>query len=421
MSRTKKLALGTVANGFGQAVTAITAIVSVPLFLSTWGPDTYGRWLLISAIPAYIAIADFGVATAASNAITGRRLTARRDELVEIFQSSVALTSAGAIAALLLTAVTLASGWISLDSDGYLAAFLLAVWGCCNLYNSAIDALFRADGDYLTGPFALNGLRLLEWGGSMAALAISPRFSSVAAGLLVVRVIGGLVLVAIARRSAGPDWWGIRNVRRSRIREIWKPAVAFAFYPLSNAVLIQGVTLVIGAVLGPAAVAIYNTYRTLTRLVTQALTLVNRTFWPHFSELQGTGSHAAVQRLLRQASLINLSIGVLAAGGCLLLGEWFLAVWAKGKIPFDFALLVCLTAGVLVTSAWQSRWVFLMAINSHSRFSLMYLCSAPLVVAGTWIAVQFFGLLGAAGVLLLHELGLALILCRMVNIRTERP
>jgi O-antigen/teichoic acid export membrane protein len=416
LTRTKKLALGAAANGLGPAVTAVTTIVSVPVFLSAWGPAAYGQWLLISAIPAYISVADFGVATAASNTITARRLTAERGELVEIFQSALALTTAGALAALLLAVGILSSDQFPLTPDAHMAAILLAVWGFSNLYNSAVDAAFRADGDYLTGPFTLNMLRLFEWGGGMAALAISPQFSAVAAGFLGVRILGVLILLELSRRRAGPGWWGLKQARTARMREIWKPAMAFALYPLSNAVLIQGSSLVIGAVLGPAAVAVYNTYRTLTRVATQALTLVNRTFWPHFSELQGSGNTRGARSLLRQAALVNLMIGGASAGACLLAGEWLVNLLSRGKLPFDFALLACLAAGVLVTSLWQAAWVFLMAANAHARFSIIYLMSAPVLVLVTWICTQHFGLLGAAVVLLVHELFVAVVLRRLIGL-----
>ena len=40
------------ATGFGQAVTVLTQLAGVPLFLHYWGVEKYGQWLVLSAIPS---------------------------------------------------------------------------------------------------------------------------------------------------------------------------------------------------------------------------------------------------------------------------------------------------------------------------------------------------------------------------------
>ena len=60
------------ANAYGQLITVVTQLVSVPLFLHYWGVTLYGEWLILSAVPAYLALSDIGFASSAANDMTIR-------------------------------------------------------------------------------------------------------------------------------------------------------------------------------------------------------------------------------------------------------------------------------------------------------------------------------------------------------------
>lgn len=54
---------GFLAGGYGQFVTAVVQLLGVPIFLGAWGPNLYGEWILLAAIPSYLALSDicFGI------------------------------------------------------------------------------------------------------------------------------------------------------------------------------------------------------------------------------------------------------------------------------------------------------------------------------------------------------------------------
>ncbi|MEI8158789.1 MAG: hypothetical protein WCH60_18160 [Burkholderiales bacterium] len=53
------------ANPYGQLITIAIQLVSVPLYLHYWGVALYGEWLILSAIPAYLALSDIGFVSVA--------------------------------------------------------------------------------------------------------------------------------------------------------------------------------------------------------------------------------------------------------------------------------------------------------------------------------------------------------------------
>jgi len=63
----RRIIAGMGANSFGMAITIGIQLISLPLFLHYWNTSTYGVWLMLSAIPAYLSMADVGMVTAAGN------------------------------------------------------------------------------------------------------------------------------------------------------------------------------------------------------------------------------------------------------------------------------------------------------------------------------------------------------------------
>ena len=57
------------ALGFAQIFNIASNLILVPLYLSFWKAERYGEWIALSALVAYLSTADFGMNSAASNAL----------------------------------------------------------------------------------------------------------------------------------------------------------------------------------------------------------------------------------------------------------------------------------------------------------------------------------------------------------------
>src|SRR6266404_7530354 len=94
-----RLIRGFGATALGPVVTTIVQIVSVPVFLHFWGVKLYGEWLIISAIPTYLALSDVGFGSVAANDMTIRVAAGDRDGALETYQSTRALISVTSVLA----------------------------------------------------------------------------------------------------------------------------------------------------------------------------------------------------------------------------------------------------------------------------------------------------------------------------------
>src|ERR1700744_1686765 len=88
MSLRKRLIAGFWATMLGPFVTLLVQLLGVPLFLHFWGARLYGEWLILSAIPAYLAISDLGFGSVAGNDMAIRIAVGDRRGALETFQST---------------------------------------------------------------------------------------------------------------------------------------------------------------------------------------------------------------------------------------------------------------------------------------------------------------------------------------------
>lgn len=403
------------AGAFGQGVGVWIQLASVPAFLSVWSPSEYGVWLVLSALPAYLSMADVGLVTAVGNQMTmatGRGDTAGANRL---FQSAFAfmLVVCGALAVLSLLAAALAPFDGLSSSDRRLALAALALTTVLTLFSGLADALFRATSRYAEGLMVANLVRLAEWAGWMAGLFLVGSLAAVALGGLLMRVAGLAVACAIAARGGHGLRWGLGQARLNEVRGMARPAVSFMAFPLANALSFQGMTLLVAHLLGPAVLALFNTYRTLARAAAQLGSMFAHSVWPELSRLYGQGGAQAVRPLFLRSAWIGIWTSVVLSGALYVVSPQLLAWWTHGTIRFDVALMALMLVYAALAAMSKLPVVLLLATNRHSVLAAWVVLVSALSLAlaaglgGRW------GVVGVAVAVLAAELVIAAIATRL--------
>lgn len=402
----RRIISGLGANFFGQGVTILIQLLSVPIFLHYWDPATYGEWLMLSAVPAYFSMADVGLVAVAANKMT--MLTARGEHAASnrVFQSALVMTimlistfAIVAIAATLLIKVDVLAG-----TGRKMALLMLIGVAFANVFSGLFDAVFRAAGKYALGTYALNFARMLESLLGLGFLVLGYGFAGVAFGFLLGRLLASLGIWVYSAQTFKDFVWRSADAQRDEIKSLIRPAIAFMAFPAGNAISIQGMSLLVGSLFGPAFLAVFNTYRTLSRVLVQLITTVSRSVWPEISRLYGAGEYAKIRRLSRFGTLGVGVASVLMAVLLYVFAEWILLKWTHGKIGFDPALFTLFLAATVATAFWQLAMVVTMATNTHERLSWFYLGASVAVIA---IATTLSGPVGAyasAWALLIFEI-----------------
>ena len=417
-----RIVASTGSNAYAQATTIAIQLLSLPLFLSRWNLATYGQWLILSAVPSYLAMADAGMITAAGNRMTmligeGEPRAANR-----VFQSALAFMLGICALVMALVGVGLAL-WPYDPAAGRhapLAIALLAATVAVTLFGGLPEAIYKATHRYAVGAALANTVRIAEWLGGLAGLWWSGDFVGVAFGGLLPRLLGTAWMCWHAARSTPDFKWGFGDASVLEIRGCARPALAFMAFPAANALNFQGMTLVAAAVLGPGPTVVFNTYRTLARVTVQATATFSHALWPEFSRLYGQRDRAALAALYRRSTWLGLGLALAASGVVYLAAPTVLAHWSRGQIEFMPSLMFAAMAYAAVAGGWHVSRILLLSTNEHGALAWQFLIASALGVPLAWVLGKGYGLVGIMYAMLALELAM-LVLCSWLSRRLLSP
>lgn len=401
---------GASAEACSQLVTVGAQLLVLPLMLLLWGAERYGQWLVLYALPSALSLADLGVANVLANHAT-MQMSAGDTGGARVANQTAWLMTLLVVAALAIPAVLFALLGpidalvhdLAAPDEARWALLLLLVAGLLVLLQGPLSGAMRAVGWYGWSVLANANARLLEFVVLVGAAWAGGGFLVAAALMLGVRVavILGLAVWFYRRRpDLKPD---VRLADRALLASLLRPSLAYFSYSVSTMLNIQGVTVVVGAVLGPQAVVAVNAVRTLARMGRMAASVANLALEPVFARLAGAGEAQLSGRVLRLSLQASVLVTAIYVAGTLALGDAFLGWWTHGGVTGQWPLLALMVVATAFEMVWFTMQVPFVATNRHTRFALSYFAlsvagivvllltlgaGGGLVVGGVAVAVQ---------------------------------
>ncbi len=415
-----RLRKGLGAQAYAKIVSVFIQLATVPRLITAWGVELYGAWLILTAIPVYLAMSDLGFANAAQNDMTMAVGRGDRAAELETFQSAWLLVLVVSFVVMLvlggLVPVAPLSDWFDLarlsDDSAVVLLWLLGLHVLLSIQTSLIYAGFHCVGAYGQGQFLLASVRLLEF--ALLALAVVLGGGPVAAaGAWLVGRVAGTIGMRLVLRRANPDvTFGWSHARMATVARLARPAFASLAFPLGGALNVQGVVIVIGASFSPAAVAVFATLRAMTRFGIQLVSALNAAVAPEISAAFGADNTERMRKLHNHACQAALWVSGAFAIGLVLFGAWLVELWTGGAVHMRWDIFGLLLAVLVVNGLWLASLMLVYATNRHIRVAVVYVAVNLGALAGAYVLGQMFGLAGVAGSLLAAEVIMAVYVVR---------
>ena len=351
-------------------------------------------------MPSYLAMSDMGFTSVAVREIIMLRAKENTKKALAVLQTTWAML-------LVLTVVSVTSLALVLWSFDVADTFNIHVLSDTDFRFIILSQVlivfigfqcqlayggFACEGKYGRGFKILGSMRLAGQSSIwlMALLGFGPVTASITA--MFVWLVG---LLLFERRLAGVNtWWryGFAHFNRHVFRRLWKPALAQMSFPISNAMNIQGMRIVIGMTLGAQAVVAFTTIRTLTRMSTQLLNSINWIVSPEIGAAFGKNDIQLLRTLHRRSCQLSIWLAVFVGLGLTLCSDFIIRVWTHGNVTPNLALTIILVAVTIVNSFWYTSLMIEYATNRHMHVSKI---NAPANI----VAVLFaYGLALTAGI-----------------------
>jgi O-antigen/teichoic acid export membrane protein len=405
-------------NGLWQmvlslAVTSLTPLLLVPLFLRAWGPSAYGRWLTLTAVVSYLSLFDLGGQTFIGNLAAmdfakgdSEGMRAKFSEGLSLF---IAIASAAYAAivmvALLLPSVGLLGKRIVLQRNDWIILLLMAGTVLLAVPGGIYAVAYRASGLFSRGTAIGTFSRL----GAFVCYVVALMSGIGPAAYATIYALVAVLTTVIVVRDASHRIAACRSLRiswkaaRAGVSHL-KGALFFWLLSVANAANQQGVVLVLAVLSGPTVVVIFVTHRMIASAVGyvpsifQGPTIPEMTFLYARKNIEGLAQ--LVKVTLKTVVLISALLGMLA---------WLVLpvvyqTWTRHRVALDMRLLALLLAQAILASAWTTSAWSLIAANRHQSLAYWNTGNALITIVLAVVLVPRYGVYGAAIASLLGDI-----------------
>jgi hypothetical protein len=408
----RRLTLGFISNWISRLASTIIQLVQVPVFLHFWTVPLYGEWMIVNSIPSYLSFSNIGFGSVAGNEMTMMVARDDRKGALRVFQSCwwfIAMTCTAVIAMLsgvlyYVPAARLLKLHNISPSDAKWIIFYLGVAVMLGQFEQLLQSAYRCVGRYPYGSFIKSMFSLFAFACMILAVCFGSGPRTTALVFASANVSVTVLLCILVRRDIPWIEFGWNHASFAEIRALARPAIAFMGFPIGNALSLQGALLAVGYALGPTAVVIFGTARTVSRVALQMVSMVNGTFEPEMTIAYGAGNIPLTRTLLRRACQLALIVSSVVVLCMMTFGPWFLHHWTGGHVPPSRTLLDILLCVVILYALWSTSSTLMYSTNQHQKLAAYYIISTGMSCCLCYFLARSFGLYGAAASLLVSEL-----------------
>lgn len=366
---------GTFANLVDKLALLVVQLATIPLLSQQWGAAGYGTWLMLMTIPAYVAVSDFGLGTAAGTEITQRVARGDTTGALQSFQSAWIFVFGVMLAIALLAAAYAALGAsdvIKGQADIPLAVLIVTVYAIVAVQTTTLAVVYRATHKYAHAMLISAAVIVVEGMALGATVTLGGQLIAAATAMLTVRVVGWLVTYLVLRRLEPWVRLGFDRADLATVRRLANPSIAALSLTLATSMSLQGVVLVLGWVGGPVAAALFGASRFIARIPLQFSGLVVRASIPELTRAQVDKDPALIRRLTR-LNVISALVPTLPMIPILTFaGPPLLRFLSHDTLNAPWWLFSLLASTTTVGALWQAAASGLIANNQQARFAYIY-------------------------------------------------
>lgn len=427
MSVKKNILKNGLATAIAKSLRIVEQLVMVPFFISQWGAEYYGEWLTLTIIPSLMSFSDLGFGTSAANKFLLQYASGDKKGAADTAKSGIFIISLVVTVGILFSLILI----LTLDyfhifdkslierKDAIWSLLFLMIARILNFYNQFYEAYFKAARKAALSINLQSVYTFLNIGLSLIVLVFGGGVIQFALVNLIVSILFNPLYNLYAIKSLGLHKTYKGKVEFIEVKNIMRNGFGYLLSPVWQAIYFQGTTFVVRLTLGPLAVTMFNTVRTLTRAVNQMFNIVTLSVFPEFQFEIGMGNLEKARKIFNKTFLGVILLAVLAIIFLYFFGPWFYSIWTGKSLNPPAAMWNIFILGILFNAVWWVSTIVFQAFNKPYIFTIpSTLVSLASVLSTYYLSIQM-GLTGAVIGTVVLDFILALYLlplgCRMLN------
>lgn len=392
------------ANIFSKFTNTFIRLLQVPLLIHFLGVEDLGRWTVLYTIPSWLGFANLGFGSAGANQMSMFIAEGNLNGARKVFSTTIAtitlITIFGSIICILIVPFIRWDVLLKTNEVRNKELYLSVIWMCITIfisfYNEAFLGIFRAAHKTHFAVLLSSTLPWLNLLCMFVVLNFSTSFDYIALSLLLSNILF-LAIYAILSKKAMPEIsFSLKFVEFKNFKYLFRKGFAFQAFPVGNALLIQGNIIIVQFILGPVAVALYSTAKTLVNTIKQAMDVISQATWPELSHVIGANDMKRAALIHRAGVSLSIVVSVFGVIALALFGEKIYSLWVGKSILLPFHLLLLFLIPMPLQSLWVTSSVVHMASNKHEGLAVRYILATLISSIVSIFLTYTFGIGGAA-------------------------
>ncbi|EGX26730.1 hypothetical protein BSEG_04588, partial [Phocaeicola dorei 5_1_36/D4] len=276
-----------IANIFGVGIQLINQVILIPLYLIYWPIDLYSDWIVITALSAFFSMSDMGLNSVTQNQFSISYNQNRLQECESLLTNNYILVFCMGILMTLGSIIFVTSfNIIQILNLHYLSRIeasiifiLLLMHIFIGMGSTVLDSIYRSQSLTYKAIYIGQIARLCECIIILLSLILKIPILWMVLLYLAPRIIS--LIYRINNTKKYFDYrFSLKSTNILLLKQIIVPSITFMSFPIGNAIIYQGFTLVVNKIFGADALVLFNTIRTLCNFVKTMITTILQAVWP---------------------------------------------------------------------------------------------------------------------------------------------
>lgn len=393
-------------------------LVLVPFFIIYWGVEYYGDWITITTIPTFFALSNLGFGTAVGNTFILRYFGNDKKGAATSVKTGLKVMHYGIVFVILLSLMIIQLiDFMGLFNNLHISNFE-AKWSVFFMFAAAASTFYLAVFEYFyravhmahLAIFLMAIISFVKVGVSVICLYFSFDALKYSFTLFIITIITNIFYINLAVKKLKFKEYRDANFKKEEAIFLFKKGFGYFLNPLWQAIYYQGTTFIVRITLGPVAVVLFNTLRTLVNSSSQIFNIVVTAIFPEFQLAVGENDKEKSRKLYSLIIIINFILSVFAIIFLLTLGKDLYGWWTHNKIDVPEMVWILMIVRIVFYALWFSFSFVFQANNNPYPLTITGFLVSVLSVFITWIGSVKFGILGAALGMLVFDVLMFLII-----------
>lgn len=375
------------ANFFAVGINLLNQILLVPFFLIYWGNEKYSDWIILTAVSSFFSISDIGLNSVTSNSFSVAFVNKDYNKCNKLLTNNIILIVS--ISVLIISIILLSSLGVDIrelfglhvvdNKVAYKVFIILVAKIFIGMLANSLSSIYRANSIAYRGVYFSNISRVIEILILLIAIISNIDFSILVI-LYVMPSVILLIFVSIDIKRYYDFHLHLSNFDKRMLKQLLIPSFSFLSFPLGNAIIMQGFSVLVNKFYGADVLVVFNTTRTLTNFVKSVTGNILSAIWPEFTIAYGKKDFSLMRKIHRKSLKSIIYLSIIIAGILCFSGKYIFSIWTKGVVEFDIKLMLSFLVVLLFNNVWNTSKVTLVATNNHEKLGFLYLLLAILVI-----------------------------------------